>query len=282
MGEQKEEKTEEKKEKKGGGEKKEDGPVPVVIKVDMHCEGCARKVKKSVKDLPGVQDVKADLIANKLTVIGKVDPKTVCERVQKRCQKKIELISPLPKKEEGEKKEQKPEEKEKEKKPEEKKEKEPTVITTVLKVNLHCEACAHNVKKAILKFPGVQTAESDLKNNTFSVKGTMDPNKLAVYLNKKTKKHVEVVPQKKEGEKKEDKKEDKKEGNGGGKKKDGGGDKKDEENKKKGEDDKKADESKGDSEEAKGEGKKNEAPIPRYVIEHESLANLSDHMILRL
>jgi hypothetical protein len=40
-----------KEEKKGGGDKKEDGPPTAVLKVDMHCEGCARKVKKCVKDM---------------------------------------------------------------------------------------------------------------------------------------------------------------------------------------------------------------------------------------
>ena len=65
------------------------------------------------------------------------------------------------------------------------------------------------------------------------VKGTMDPNKLVEYLHKNTKKHVEIVPQKKD-EKKDNKKEgDKKEGGQkGGEKKDGGEEKKDGENKK--------------------------------------------------
>lgn len=266
-----EEKKEKKEEKKGGGDKKEDGPLTVVLKVDMHCEGCARKVKKSIKDMPGVEDVKADVGNNKLTVIGKVDPKVIVERVQKKTEKKVELISPLPKKEEGENK-KKPEEKET-KAEEKKKEKEPSVVTTVLRVYLHCDGCAQSVKKAITKVKGVQSAEPDLKNHNVTVKGTMDPNKLVDYLHRKTRKHVEIVPQKKDDKKEGDKKEgDKKEGGKkeGGEKKDGGGEKKDGENKKGGGDDDKkgGDESKGDGEDKKGEGKKNEIPIPRYVIEY--------------
>lgn len=266
-----EEKKEKKEEKKGGGDKKEDGPLTVVMKVDMHCEGCARKVKKCVKDMPGVEDVKADVAGNKLTVIGKADPKTVVERVQKKSNKKVELISPLPKKDEGEKK--KPEEKEN--KPEEKKkDKEPAVVTTVLRVHLHCDGCAQSVKKTILKMKGVQSVEPDLKNHTVTVKGTVDPNKLVEYLHRKTRKHVEIVPPKKDGDKKEgDKKEgDKKEGGKkeGGEKKEGGGDKKDGGESKKGGDNEKkgGEESKSDAEDKKDESKKNEAPIPRYVIEH--------------
>ena len=59
---------------------------------------------------------------NKLTVIGKVDPKTMVEKLQKKIERKVELISPLPKKDEGENK-KKPEEKET-KSEEKKKEKE--------------------------------------------------------------------------------------------------------------------------------------------------------------
>jgi len=42
---------EKKEKKKVGGHKKEDGALTIVIKVDMHCEGCARKAKKCVKDM---------------------------------------------------------------------------------------------------------------------------------------------------------------------------------------------------------------------------------------
>jgi len=50
--------AEEKKGEGGGGEeKKEDAPPPppeeVVMRVFMHCEGCARKVKKSLRGFDG-------------------------------------------------------------------------------------------------------------------------------------------------------------------------------------------------------------------------------------
>lgn len=44
-----------------GGEKKnkkkEDGPITVVLKVDMHCDGCAMKVKKSVRGYEGDRSI---------------------------------------------------------------------------------------------------------------------------------------------------------------------------------------------------------------------------------
>lgn len=46
-----------------------------------------------------VQDVKADIASNKLTVVGKVDPAKVKERVEEKTRKKAEIVSVHPKKE---------------------------------------------------------------------------------------------------------------------------------------------------------------------------------------
>ena len=38
----------------GGGEKKkDDNPITVVLKIDMHCEGCASKIVKTVRNFDG-------------------------------------------------------------------------------------------------------------------------------------------------------------------------------------------------------------------------------------
>jgi len=98
----------------GGGEKpkdgeeeekkKEDAPPPpppeeVEMRVYMHCEGCARKVKKILRRFDGVEDVIADSKAHKVLVKGKkaaADPMKVVERVQKKTGRKVELLSPMP------------------------------------------------------------------------------------------------------------------------------------------------------------------------------------------
>ncbi|CAL9014986.1 unnamed protein product [Prunus brigantina] len=50
MGEEKkEEKEEEEKKKEGKDEKKEEEPPEILLKVDMHCEACARKVARALK-----------------------------------------------------------------------------------------------------------------------------------------------------------------------------------------------------------------------------------------
>jgi hypothetical protein len=35
------------------GTKKDDSPVPVVYKLDLHCEGCVKKIKRTVRHVAG-------------------------------------------------------------------------------------------------------------------------------------------------------------------------------------------------------------------------------------
>lgn len=51
--EKKEESKEEKKEEEKKEEKKEEEPPEIVLKVDMHCEACARKVARALKGFEG-------------------------------------------------------------------------------------------------------------------------------------------------------------------------------------------------------------------------------------
>ncbi|KAJ7945679.1 Heavy metal-associated isoprenylated plant protein [Quillaja saponaria] len=238
-----EKKAEQSKDGKDEKESKEQTPPPpqeIVLKVFMHCEGCARKVRRSLKGFEGVENVITDCRTHKVVVKGeKADPLKVLERVQKKSRRQVELLSPIPKPPAPE--EKKPVEEEKPK-PEEKKE-EPQIITVTLKVHMHCEACAQEIKKRILRMKGVELAEPDLKNSQVNVKGVFDPPKLVEYVYKRTGKHAVIVkeePEKKEkteegkAEAKEEKKaeesgggdKEKKEGDGGDnnkEKKEGGG-----------------------------------------------------------
>nr|AFK45337.1 unknown [Medicago truncatula] len=218
MGEQKIE-TEKKADE---GAKKEDSPpVPVVYKLDLHCEGCIKKIKRSARHFAGVETVKADLPSNKVTVTGKFDAVKLQEKLAEKAKKKVELLTPPPKKDAGAEKpaekkpdEKKPEEKKvEEKKPEEKKpeEKKPKESTVVMKIRLHCDGCITKIKRIIMKFKGVETVNLDGDKDLVTVKGTMEPKDLIEYLKEKLKRNVDIVPPKKEEEKKE---------------KDGGGEKK--------------------------------------------------------
>ncbi|RZC44672.1 hypothetical protein C5167_037624 [Papaver somniferum] len=91
------------------GEQEDDGveTVTIVLKVGMHnqCNGCVKKVIKSVQSFEGVAKTQRDSASatNEITVIGKrVDPVKLREYVALKTKKKVELISPLPKKPEKE------------------------------------------------------------------------------------------------------------------------------------------------------------------------------------
>ncbi|XP_048138224.1 heavy metal-associated isoprenylated plant protein 3-like isoform X2 [Rhodamnia argentea] len=201
----------------------------VVLKMDLHCDGCAKKVKRTVKHFDGVEDVKIDSVANKITVTGKVDPTKLRERLEEKTQKKVELVShsasPSPPSQQpkggGGSAEKKPESKKadeskKKKKVEGEKPKESTVV---LKIGLHCAGCIKKIKKIVAKVKGVESVTVEEAKDLVILKGTMEVNGLAPYLKDKLKRNVEVAPPKKEeaatdgGEKKD--------GGNGGKKEEG-------------------------------------------------------------
>lgn len=225
--------------KEGGkneGEKKDNGNVAVVLKMDMHCEGCAKKVRRAVRSFDGVEDVKVDRAGNKLTVTGKVDPAMIKEKLEEKTKKKVEIVSPQPKKDGGggggdKKPEEKPEKKTEDKKAEDKKPKETTVV---FKIRTHCDSCIQKINKIILKINGVKAVSIDGAKDLVAVTGMVDPKELTPRLKEKLRRNVEVVLP--PPAKKDDGASDKKEKEGGGEKKDkeagggaGGGDKKEKE-----------------------------------------------------
>ncbi|KAI6698070.1 hypothetical protein NL676_018189 [Syzygium grande] len=201
---------------KNEGEKKDEGGnVAVVLKMDMHCNGCAKKVRRAVRNFDGVEDVKVDSVGNKLTVTGKVDPAKIKEKLEEKTKKKVEIVSPQPKKDGGgggdKKPEEKPEKKAEDKKAEDKKPKETTVV---FKIRTHCEGCISKMKTIISKMDGVKAVSIDGAKDLVAVTGTVDPKELTPRLQKKFKRSVEVVPP--PPAKKDDGAKDKKEKEGGG------------------------------------------------------------------
>ncbi|XP_047332887.1 heavy metal-associated isoprenylated plant protein 7-like isoform X2 [Impatiens glandulifera] len=169
--------------------------IEIALKVYMHCEGCAKKVRRCLKGFEGIDDVFIDCKNHKVIIKGdKVDPLKILERVQKKSHRKVELISPIPSPPPAAEN-VKPEVNETPKLPEE-------VITVILRVYMHCEACAEEFKRQILKMDGVENVEPDLKNSQVSVKGIFDPVKLLDHVSKRTGKQAVIVKQ--EPEKKED------------------------------------------------------------------------------
>ncbi|KAL8109753.1 heavy metal-associated isoprenylated plant protein 26-like [Apium graveolens] len=68
----------------------------VEVRVKMDCEGCERKVRRSVEGMKGVSSVDINPKQHKLTVVGYVDPDKVVARVAHRTGKKAELWPYVP------------------------------------------------------------------------------------------------------------------------------------------------------------------------------------------
>nr|XP_010934034.1 heavy metal-associated isoprenylated plant protein 9 [Elaeis guineensis] len=193
--EKKEEKQEEEEEEKE--EKKEEAkpspPPPIILFVDLHCFGCAKKIEKCVLKCRGVEGVETDMVQNQLTIKGMVDPQALCSRIQKKTLKRARVLSPLPPAEGESKQEQVVPS-------------QVSGVTTVeIHVNMHCEACAQQLRRKILKMRGVQTAETELSTGKVMVTGTMNGEKLTDYIHRRTGKLATIVPQPpKEEEKKEE------------------------------------------------------------------------------
>ncbi|XP_073011500.1 heavy metal-associated isoprenylated plant protein 3-like [Typha latifolia] len=202
----------------GAGEKNNDGTITAVLKVDMHCEGCAKKIRKSIKGFEGVEGVKAEIASGKLTVVGKMDPWKLRERVETKTKKKVDLVSPIkPSKKDNkaptangdnQKPPNDPQKPNDNKKPKDK-DKPPVVVTTVvLKMGLHCDGCIQRIRRAISKIKGVEQVVVDAEKDLVTVKGTMEAKALPEAVRVKLKRPVEVVtPKKAERNEKDEKKE---------------------------------------------------------------------------
>ncbi|KAL1541168.1 Heavy metal-associated isoprenylated plant protein 26 [Salvia divinorum] len=68
----------------------------VEIKIKIDCEGCERKVRRSVEGMKGVTSIDISPKQNNLKVTGYVDPEKVVERVAHRTGKKAELWPYVP------------------------------------------------------------------------------------------------------------------------------------------------------------------------------------------
>ncbi|KAM7463605.1 hypothetical protein LguiA_031726 [Lonicera macranthoides] len=163
-----EEKNEEKTEEKP--------PLPFVLFVDLHCVGCAKKIEKSLFNIRGVEGVVIDMVKNQVTIKGVVEPQAICNKIMKKTKRRAKVLSPLPSAEVVAS--------------------QVSGLNTVeLNVNMHCEACALQLKKKILKMKGVRTVETELSSTKVTVTGTMDSTKLVDYVYRRTKKQAKIVPQ---------------------------------------------------------------------------------------
>ncbi|KAL2550855.1 Heavy metal transport/detoxification superfamily protein [Forsythia ovata] len=217
---QEEPKPEEKKEKMEEKKEEPKPPSPLVLFVGLHCVGCAKKIERSILKIRGVEGVVIDMEKNQVTIKGVVEAQAVCNKIMKKTKRGVKVLSPLP-----------------ETMPEVVASQVIELTTVELNVNMHCLACAQQLKRKILKLKGVQTAETEFSSGKVKVTGTMDADKLVEYVYRSTKKQAKIVPQpeeKKEEEepaeeaKQEEKKEEKTEEGGENNKEEKGGENKEE------------------------------------------------------
>ncbi|XP_010421283.1 PREDICTED: heavy metal-associated isoprenylated plant protein 3-like [Camelina sativa] len=158
-------------------------PPPFILYVDLHCVGCAKKIERSILKIRGVEEVVMDMNENEVTIKGVLDPQAVCNKIKKKTKRMAKVLSPLPAAE-GEPL--------------------PPIITSQvsgglttveLNVNMHCQACADQLRKKILKMRGVQTTVTEHTTGKVIVTGTMDAEKLVDYVYRRTKKQARIVPQ---------------------------------------------------------------------------------------
>ncbi|XVE85369.1 hypothetical protein DITRI_Ditri17bG0085400 [Diplodiscus trichospermus] len=153
----------------------------IVLKVHMHCEGCVDKVFNCLKGFEGVEEIKTDMNGDRVIVKGeKADPLKVLERVKKKYSRNVELIYPKPKPKANDKTEL-------QKKPEN------PIKVVVLKMYMHCEGCANDIKKSIEKMKGILNVEPDMKKSTVTIRGNVDPPKLVKTITKRLGKYAEIV-----------------------------------------------------------------------------------------
>lgn len=175
---------EEKKEVKAEENEKQEPkpPSPLVLSMDLHCMGCVKKIERIILKIRGVEGVMTDMGQNQVTVKGVVEPEAVRGTVEKKTRRKVEILSPLP-------------EAEGQPIPQVVASQVSDTTTVELNVNMHCEACAAQLKRIILKMKGVATVETELSSSKVTVTGTMEADKLVDYVYRRTRKQAKVVPQ---------------------------------------------------------------------------------------
>ncbi|EPS67259.1 hypothetical protein M569_07518, partial [Genlisea aurea] len=147
-------------------------PKEVVLRAFMHCDGCARKFRRKIRDLDGVEEVTTDFGSGTVVVRGeKLNPGKILETAQNNHNRRVEIISLMP-----------PLPAEQPRPPEIK----PEVIRTVFEGDFHCLSCAEECKRKIARLRGIHDAELDSATTQLTVKGVFSPEEVAEYVNRDT------------------------------------------------------------------------------------------------
>ncbi|XP_009612982.2 heavy metal-associated isoprenylated plant protein 3-like [Nicotiana tomentosiformis] len=167
------------------GENEEGKNVTAILQIAMHCscEGCSERVLKCAHDLHDLNlslKIETNGTAYKVTVVRNFDPVKLRQKMEKKLNKKVTLISPKPDKEEN-------------KIDQKHKCKELSVTTAVFKLPLNCDACNEQIYKIITRTGGCRKMKMDWEKNLVTVTGTIDVKSLAESLRYRLRKDVEIL-----------------------------------------------------------------------------------------
>ncbi|KAI7748413.1 hypothetical protein M8C21_007570 [Ambrosia artemisiifolia] len=74
---------------------------------------------------------------------------------------------------------------------------------------MHCDKCEHDLRAKLLKHKGIHNVKTDIKSQTILVEGTIEAEKIVTYMQKRARKHAEIIPESLSKEKVEKKVEEK-------------------------------------------------------------------------
>uniref|UniRef100_A0A0D9WXU7 HMA domain-containing protein n=1 Tax=Leersia perrieri TaxID=77586 RepID=A0A0D9WXU7_9ORYZ len=172
----------------------------IIISVPVHCDGCARKLRRSVQRLDGVEEVTVDCRTNTVVVRGlkaEEDPAGVLEVVERRTGKKALLLSSSPAKPPpsslGKKSTEAPKRDAAEHDTGKEMVDEDMEMVVVMRIDLHCEACCEEINRRILKIKGVDEVVPHMKSSQVMVRGKIEPATLVGHIHKWTGRRAAII-----------------------------------------------------------------------------------------
>ncbi|TVU43990.1 hypothetical protein EJB05_03412, partial [Eragrostis curvula] len=67
--------------------------VPVILRTEVHCLGCARKIRKAVKNLYGVENVWASPDTGLVVVAGSADAFALKRLIESKTRREVTIVS---------------------------------------------------------------------------------------------------------------------------------------------------------------------------------------------
>ncbi|CAN1269885.1 Heavy metal-associated isoprenylated plant protein 9 [Linum perenne] len=159
--------------------------ITAVYKLNLHCQQCAFHLKKPLLSTQGVHSVSVDVEKGELKVKGVIEVKEIHKVIERISKRKVEFVTS-----------------QSETTTATKKVKEEIIITTTIKVHLHCTKCEIDLKKKLLKHKGIHVVKTDTESQTVTIEGTIESEKLLTYMKKRVHKHAEIVVSEKGNKKK--------------------------------------------------------------------------------